>query len=240
MGVSRGIPPSNQGYRFNPSLTALSTPLTARAAQGFLPALHDYAHKPSLSEQQQVLKTWADAIIDSSRLDGDRTIKASIPGEAGDVGAVYALDFYYRWKTGRSLEPGANRGAVEFTKLGQTLTSDFIRPPTPGDTKPCRVISVHLDPQPTRGFDFDHQRKIIIESLKAVPANPIEQLLAALVLKCRCPQRSPFSGIIRNSERGKGLLDTNLSGLKVVIISEDSNPIYYMSMSKPVAEGTRI
>lgn len=92
----------------------------------------------------------------------------------------------------------------------------------------------------SRGIPPSNQGYRFNPSLKAVPANPIEQLLAALVLKCRCPEKSPFRGIIRNSERGKGLLDTNLSGLKVVIISEDSDPIYYMSMSKPVAEGTRI
>jgi hypothetical protein len=233
MRVARGKP-VELPYRFNPLPAELGIPLSCRAARDSILALHGKNQKPPLSPEQIQYKDLAERIIDSSRLGEDGSIKASIPAEAGDAAAVYALDFYYRWKTARTLAPNALYGAVDVSKLTQTLSSDYILPPDPKGLTPGRTLSVLLVAPYTVKLDFDAQRRII-SALKGVPATPIEQLLAALVLKCRYPEKSSFKGIIRGSERGKALLDTELSGLKVVIVSEDAEVGISMSMSKTTA-----
>ena len=236
MRVARGKP-VEQPYRFNPLPAELGIPLSCRAARDSILALHGKNQKPPLSLEQIQYKDLAERIIDSSRLGEDGSIKASISAEAGDAAAVYALDFYYRWKTARPLAPNAfygADGAVDVSKLTQTLSSNYILPPDPKGLTPGRTLSVLLVTPHTVRLDFDAQRRII-STLKGAPATPIEQLLAALVLKCRCPEKSPFKGIIRGSERGQALLDTELSGLKVVIVSEDAEVGFSMSMSKTTA-----
>jgi hypothetical protein len=174
--------------------------------------------------------SWAHEIIESSRVQPDRTIAAYIPGRAGDSGAVYALDFFYRWKTGKSLQPGQLDGAVDFTRLEQTLSSDYIVPPQPEGTECCRKLSVRLDPPETARLRYVQQRSKI-EALGGAPATPIEQPLGALILRCRTPERAPFRGIIRGSERGTGLVFTELYGIRVVTNSDDAGESIFMSIS---------
>jgi hypothetical protein len=230
MRVARGLPNGGQPpYRFNALLAPKGTPLPS----DYTSALKFVDHKPKLSTEQEQLQNWAVAIIDSSRVDENRKVTASIPGEAGDIQAIHALDLYFRLKLNRPLGSGSLYGAVDFSKLGQILSSSKIVPPQPAGTKSCRTISVLLDPPETLRLSFDDQ-KTMVKGLKGEPADRIEQLLAALILKCRAPEKRPFRGLVRNADRGHAIIDTDTSGIRLVTDSGDPFSLIFMSILVPL------
>ena len=185
-----------------------------------------------LTDEQRERLRWAMQILESARISEDGTLHASMPGEAGDVGAVLALDLYHRLRTSSSsLEPGSLGGAIDVPRFQQVLTEDDILPPATSST-PGRSLSVLLETPGTSNLRFDPQRALV-RCLGGEVAHPIEQVLAVLVGKCLARWRKPFNAMLRGSKRGLVLVDTELYGLRTMTDSGDAIRGVVMSTSYP-------
>lgn len=185
-----------------------------------------------LTDEQRERLRWAMQILESARISEDGTLHASMPGDAGDVGAVLALDLYHRLRTSSSsLEPGSLGGAIDVPRFQQVLTEDDILPPATSST-PGRSLSVLLETPGTSNLRFDPQRALV-RCLGGEVAHPIEQVLAVLVGKCLARWRKPFNAMLRGSKRGLVMVDTELYGLRTMTDSGDAIRGVVMSTSYP-------
>lgn len=202
------------------------------------PALSIDDRSATLTAEQKLRLHWACQIMESARLREGGAIQALMPAEAGDEGAVLALDLLYRLRNfSRSMEPGTLGGAVDLGRLGQTLSEDDIIPPDA--SKPAgRFVSVLLEAPGTSNRTFDEQRALV-RSAGGDVASPIEQVLAVLVSKCMARSPRPFTAILRGSKRGMAILDTGLYGLRTVTDSGAAIRGLLMSMRCPADPGTR-
>jgi len=194
------------------------------------PVLSVQDRSATLTDEQRERLRWAMHILESARISEDGTLHAKMPGAAGDVGAVQALDLYHRLRTfSPSLEPGSLGGAIDVPRFQQVLTEDEILPPG-ASSIPGRSVSVLLETPGTFDLRFDPQRALV-RCLGGDVAHPIEQALAVLVAKCLARRRRPFNAMLRGSKRGLALVDTDLYGLRTMTDSGDAIRGVVMSTS---------